>query len=326
MEHVALYALGLVLLAVGTPLLVFGAARLDRATGRGAFAVGAVAVGLGPCVGALALDLAAVLRQPPVTRLAVGHLVGSTVASVGLVLGLAAVVRPVAATARATYTAVPLALLAVGLFWFLGRNAPQQPLTREGGAALLGAAAVALGLLIRAMRREDDAVKAEFAGWVPERRPLWVAALAAALGLAALVGGAYLTAAELVETAKRLRAPSFVIGSTAAALATTLPAAVAAVVAARRGRHNLVLALAVGPLIFTLLFVGGLAAVAQPLVVDNWVILETVPVMAVCVLLLLTVFLHGLKVPRWQGALLLAAYAGFVAWQIRVALLAGATA
>lgn len=323
MEHVALYAVGLVLLAVGAPLLVLGAARLDRATGRGAFAVGAVAATLGPCVGALALDLAITLRQPPVTRFAVGHLVGSTVASVGLVLGLAALVRPVAATARAAYTALPLAFVAVGLFWFLGRNAPQEPLSREGGVALLVVAAIALGLLIRAMRRESDAVKAEFADWAPEREPLWAAALAALLGLTALVGGAYLTAAELVPAANRLRAPSFVIGGTAAALATSLPAAVAAVLASLRGRHNLVLALATGPLIFNLLLVGGLAAVSQPLVIDDWVILNAVPVMAIFVLLLLPVLLNGLKVPRWEGVLLLAAYAGFIAWQVRLAVRVG---
>ena len=92
MEHVALFAVGLGLLALGAPLLVFGAARLDRATGRSPFAVGAVAVCFGPCVAGLAFDLAAVLRSPSVTRLAVGHIIGSNVASLGLVLGAAALV------------------------------------------------------------------------------------------------------------------------------------------------------------------------------------------------------------------------------------------
>lgn len=320
MEPVALFAAGLVLLAVGAPLLVFGAARLDRATGRGAFAVGAVAAGFGPCVAGLAFDLAAVLRQPPVTRLAVGHLVGSTVASVGLVLGLAALVRPVQAAARAFHTAIPLAVGAALLFWFLARNAPQEPLPRAGGGVLLAAAVVALVLLIRAMKGESDAVKAEFASWVPERTPVVVAVPLALAGLAALVGGAYLVAAELVPTANRLKAPSFVIGSTAAAFATSLPTAVAAVVASRRGRADLVLALAATPLVFNLLLVGGLAALVQPLVVDDWVILNAIPLMAIFALLLLPTAFNGLRVPRWEGALLLVGYAGFVTWQVRVAL------
>jgi cation:H+ antiporter len=323
MDPVALFALGLALLAAGAPLLVFGAARLDRALGRSAFAVGAVGASLGPVVGGLAFDLAAALRQPQASQLAVGHLLGSTVASVGLVLGLAALARPVAASARATYTAVPLALAAVLLFWFLGRGAPNEPISQVGGGILLGAAVVALVLLVRATRRESEAVKAELGSWVPERTPVWLAAVFTALGLAALVGGAYLTAAELGPAANRLRTPWFVVGSTAAAFATALPTAVAAVVAARRWAHDLVLTLVVGPLIFNLLLVGGLAALAHPLKVEDRAILDVVPVTAMFVLLLLPVLFNGLRLPRWEGAVLLAAYAAFVTWQVRLAQKAG---
>lgn len=323
MEHVALFAFGLALLAAGAPLLVFGAARLDRATGRNAFAVGAVAACFGPCVAGLAFDLAAVLRHPPVTRLAVGHLVGSNVASVGLVLGLAAFVRPIAATARTFYTAVPLALGAALLFWFLARNAPVLPLSRAGGGVLLGGAAVALGLLIRALRSEPDGVRAEFAGWVPERQPVWAAILLALAGLAGLVGGAYLTASELAPVAVHLGglpARTHVPLGELAALVAALPTAIAAAVAARRGRSDLVLAVVVFPLIFNSLLVGGAVAMVQPLVIDDWVILDAIPVAAIFALLLLPVLFNGLRVPRWEGALLLAAYAGFITWQVRGAL------
>ncbi len=320
MEHVALFAVGLGLLAVGAPMLVFGAARLDRATGRGPFAVGAVAVCFGPCVAGLAFDLAAVLRQPAVTRLAVGHIVGSTVASVGLVLGVAVLVRPVAATAKLFHTAVPLALGAVALFWFLARDAPDMPVSRVGAVILLGAFIAALALLIRAARSESDAVKAEFASCVPERVPVWAAAVLTLAGIAALVGGARFVALELIGTAARVKSPSFVIGSTLAAGVTALPVAVAAVLAARRGRSDVVLGLVVGSVLGNMLLATGASAIAQPLVVDRWVILEAIPVMALFTLLLLPVLFNGLQVPRWEGALLLAAYAGFIAWQVRVAL------
>jgi cation:H+ antiporter len=315
-EHVALFAFGLALLAAGAPLLVFGAARLDRATGRGPFAVGAVGVFFGPCVAGLAFDLAAVLRPSPVTRLAVGHVVGSAVASVGLVLGVAALVRPVAATAKLFRTAIPLAIVAPLLFWFLARNGPELPLSRVDAGFLLGAFAVALVVLVRAARQEPAEVKAEFAGWVPERTPVWVAAALALAGLAALVGGALLTAAELTPTANHLKAPSFVLGSTASAFATALPAAVAAGVAARRGHFNLVLGTVVGGVLANVLLAAGVAATAHPLLIDRWVIFEAIPAMALFALLLLPALLNGLRVPRWQGVLLLATYAAFVAWQM----------
>jgi cation:H+ antiporter len=318
LEHVALFVVGLVLLAVGAPLLVFGAARLDRATGRSGFAVGAVGVCFGPCVAGLAFCLAAALRQPSVTRIAVGHIVGSNVASIGLVLGAAALVRPIAARAKLFYTAVPLALGASALFWFLARNGPQEPLSRTGAGFLLAAFAFALVLLVRAARNEPEQVKAEFASWVPERTSVWLAALLALTGAAALVGGAYLTAAEVYGTAVQLKlaARITVLGTTLAAFVTALPTAGAAVLAARRGLSDLVLGLVVGPVIVNLLFTAALVALVRPLTIDERVILDVIPVTALSGLLLLPVLFNGLKVPRWEGALFVAAYAGFVAWQV----------
>jgi len=315
LEHVGLFVLGLALLTVGAPLLVFGSARLDRLTGRSPFAVGAVAVCFGPCVAVLAFDLAAVLRQPPVTRLAVGHIVGSNVASIGLVLGAAALVRPVAGSAKLFRIAIPLAIGANLLFWFLARN---SPLSRVDAGFLLAAAVVALVLLVRAARRESETVKGEFAGWVPERTTVWVAVLFALAGLASLVGGAFLTASELTGTAEHLALTKriLVLGDTIAAFGTALPAAVVAVLAARRGRSDLVLGVVVGPVIFNLLLTAALVAMLRPLVIDPPVIMDVIPVMALFALLLLPVLLNGLKVPRWEGAILLAAYAGFVTWQV----------
>ena len=315
LEHVALFAVGLALLAVGAPLLVFGAARLDRRTGRSPFAVGAVAVAFGPCVAGLAFDLAAVLRPAPqsLPRLAVGNLVGSNVASVALILGVASLVRPVAATARLFSTAIPLAFGATLLFWFLARN---TPLARVDAGFLLAASVVALVLLIRAARRESEEVKAEFAAWVPERMPVWLAVPLALAGLAALVGGALLTASETIATAVYLKCTSLALGSTLAAFGTSLPTLVVAVVAARRGRFNVVLGLVVGSILFNLLLTAGLVAMARPVLIEPRAIMEAIPAMALFALLLLPVLLNGLTVPRWEGALLLAAYTGFVTWQV----------
>jgi len=317
-EHVALFAAGIALLAAGAPLLVFGAARLDRRTGRSPFAVGAVAVAFGPCLAGLAFDCAAVLRPAPprAAQIAnvtvVGNVVGGTVASVGLVLGAAALVRPVAATARLFHTAIPLALGATLLFWFLARN---SPLSRVDAGFLLAAFAGALALLIRAARRESEGAKAAFAGAVPERLPVRLAVAFALAGLAATAGGAVLAAAELIDATRALRLTAPAMGATVVAFGTSLPAAVAAVVASRRGRSDLVLGIVVGSVVFNLLLVGGVAMV-EPLLITKHTILEAVPVMALFALLLLPVRLNGLNVPRWEGAFLLAAYAGFVTWQV----------
>lgn len=317
-ESVWLFAAGLGLLAGGAAALVVGAARLDRGTGRGALAVGLVALGLGPCVAPLALDLALVLR--PVADLdarrlaaaAVGNLIGGNVASVLLVLGLGAVVHPVTASVRLFGTAIPLALGATLLFWLL---AADKGLSRVDGGVLLAAFAGAVGLLVRAARREGDAGRAALAGWVPERFALRLAVPLAVGGLAAVVFGAWLAAGQLLGAAAGLRLSTPVTGLTLAAFATALPAVVAAAVAARAGHSGAVLGLAVGPALCNLLLVAGSVALVRPVEFTEHAILNEVPAMGLCAFLLLPALLNG-KVPRWEGVLLLAAYAGFVTWQV----------
>jgi len=318
LEHLALFALGLALLVLGEPLLVFGAARLDRAIGRSPFAVGIVAVAFGPCLAGLAFDLAAVMQPAPgaLPRLAVGHIIGSNIASLGLVLGVASLVRPVAATAKLFYTAIPLALGAVLLFWFLARNAPQLPLSRVDAGFLLAAFMVSMVLLIRAAKQEFESAKAEFASWVPERMRLWLAAVFALAGLAALVGGALLSASEAIRAAIYLKASSLKLGTTVAAFGTALPPLVAAIIAARQGRSNLVLGIVLGSVLFNMLLTVGVVAMAHPPIVENDAIMKAIPAMAGFTLLLLPVLLNGLQVPRWEGAILLAAYIGFMVWQL----------
>jgi cation:H+ antiporter len=319
LEHVGLFVLGLALLAVGVLLLVFGAARLDLALGRSPFAVGVVAVAFGPCVAGLAFNLAVIFQPAPelYQRLALatvaGNIVGSNIASIGLVLGAAALVRPVAASAKLFHTAIPLTLAGTALFWFLARN---SPLSRVDAGFLLTAAVVALVLLVRAARKEGDAGKVEFAGWVPERTRVWLAVLHAAAGLAATGGGAMLAAAKLIDAMRALKTSAPVMGETLVAFGTSLPALVAAVVSARRGRSGLVLGIVVGSVVFNLLLVAGIAAMIEPLPITSHAILNEIPVMGLFTLLLLPVLLNGLKVPRWEGVLLLAAYAAFVMWQV----------
>ncbi len=313
MEHVALFVAGLALLAAGTPLLVFGAARLDRRAGRDPFAVGAVGVAFGPCVAGLAFNLASVLRVVPMPRLALGTIVGANVAGIGLVLGAAALVRPVAATARVFSTALPALFVATLLFWFL---ASDKELSRIDGGVLLGGFVVTLVILARAARTESPEARAAFAVWVPERLSIRLAAVLALLGLSATVGGALLSAAHAIPAARDPRFTSPILGETLAGTVTGLPALGAALVAARRGRSDLVLALAVGPALANLLLVCGAVALVQPLGVPDAVIMNEVPALALVTLLLLPALLNGLRVPRWEGALLLAAYAACVAWQI----------
>jgi cation:H+ antiporter len=314
-ESVALFVCGLLLLALGVPLLAVGAARLDRGTGRSAFAVGLVLAALAPCAAQLAFGVACVIRTAgvPLPRLALGSLVGGNVALLGLVLGVAALVRPVAARAKVLGRAV-LALVAVTLlFWLL---AADNALTRIDGAILLLAFAVALGALALAARTEHDDVKTAFAAWVPERLNVRVAGLLALAGLAALVGGAVLASQTAIPTAVALKFRAPVLGEVVAGGVLALPALVAAILAARRGNPELALALAVGPALANLTVAAGTIALIHPLIVEELVLVNEIPAMALVTALLIPVYINGLLVRRWEGAIRAACFVAFVLWLV----------
>jgi len=314
-QHVALFALGVVLLAVGAGALACGAARLARRLGAGAFPVGLAAASLGGSAPVLALVVTAVLNDRHM--LAVGTLVGSNVANVGLALGLAAAARPLAGSSRVVSAAIPVLLGATALFWFLGRD---NELSRVSAAVLLVAFAGAVAYLGRVAKRETDAARAEFGGWAPNPKQMWAGVVLTAAGLAGLVGGALLVVPAAVEIANReLVIGTRIFGVTAVAFGASLPVVVAAVAAAYRGRADLALGVVVGASLGNLLLAAGVAGLVAPFGLTEAALGNEVPATAVLTLLLLAPLWNGLRVDRWEGALLLAAYAGFVAWRLRAA-------
>lgn len=311
MPHVLLFTLGLLLLAVGAAFVVVGAARLDRGTGRSAFAVGLVAVLVGPALAGFVFNLAAVLHAQP--RIAMGNIVGSNIFAVGIVLGVAACARPITATARLHFTLVVIAILATLLFWFFARD---NRVERWEAGVLLGAFLLAIVQIARTANREPDMVKAEFGSWVPENWSLLFAVALAGVGIASLLGGAALVTRHAVECTRTLAINSYTLGLFGVAAFTSLPALLAVVFAARRGRGDVALAIVVCSLFTNLLFGVGVVAMVRPLLVIEHAILNEVPAMALFAVLLVPVLANGLRVPRREGAVLLAAYAGFIAWQV----------
>src|SRR5436190_1219288 len=110
LEHAALFALGLVLLAAGGGAAVRGSVRVARGLGVGPFLVGFAVVGFGASTPELAVSLSSQLDNHP--GIAVGTVVGSTIANIGLVLGAAALVRPLAARSRFLALEFPLVIFA----------------------------------------------------------------------------------------------------------------------------------------------------------------------------------------------------------------------
>jgi len=311
MEIVQL-VIGLALLVGGAELLVRGGAGAARTLGVSPLLVGLVLVGFGTSTPELVTSVGAALAGSP--GIALGNVVGSNIANILLILGLSAAITPLAAT-REAFRRDGSALLAAtallaGLCWsgFVGRL---------WGAVLVALLAAYVVLTYRRERVSDDPAAALHRGEAdlarPLAQPLWRTLLVAGLGLALLVLGAHLLVRGAVGLAAAAGIPDTLVGLTVVAVGTSLPELATSTVAAVRRQTDVALGNIVGSNLFNSLGIVGVTALVEPLAVPRSIATLDAWVMLGVTLLLLAFLMTGLRLERWEGGVLLAAYFAYVA-------------
>lgn len=306
---------GLVILVVGADVLVRGASRLAAMVGVSPLVVGLTVVAFGTSAPELAVSVGGALTGAD--GLAVGNAVGSNVFNVLAILGVAAVASPLVVHQRLVRLDIPLVIAVTALVWLL---AADGRLGRPEGAALVVGLAAYTVWSYRASRREPPEVAGEYedAFGAPERpvRRRWpLAVLAVVAGLAALVLGARLLVVGATALAGAVGVPDLVVGSTVVAAGTSLPELATSVAAARRGERDIAVGNVVGSNLFNLLGVLGLAALIGPagLPVSPAALETDLPVALLAIVVAAPVLATGLALVRWEGALLLVGYGGYLA-------------
>ena len=307
---------GVVLLVGGAEALVRGAAALALRFGITPLVVGLTVVAFGTSSPELVVSVQAALGgNGPV---ALGNVIGSNIANLGLIVGVSAALSPLAVDKRLVTRDVPVMLLAMGLFWaFLFDG----ELGKVEGALLTAGIFLYTGWGIMQSRRETKKARAA-SEEVPVEvadalaAPAWRVALNVGLvvvGLVGLVVGAGWLVDGAVAVAESLGVSQAVIGLTLVAIGTSLPELATTIVAALRGHGEIALGGAIGSNIFNVLGVIGPAAVAAPLAAAG--IGNAVLALMMGMGLLTAFFLAtGRSTKRWEGAVLLAVYAGYLWW------------
>lgn len=307
----ALLVGGLALLSVGADRFVLGAARLSALAAISPVIIGAVVVGFGTSLPELAVSTLAAVEATQ--DLALANVAGSNMANVLLVLGGAAVIRPLAVQAVTMRREVPLMLAGALLF---------AVVTIDGRVSLLGAvvllvgAALALGLLTRAAitdRASAALMSSEVADYVASARPRAVpSVLLTVVGLVAVLGGAQLVVDGAVGLAEAAGVSQMVIGVTVVAVGTSLPELVTAVAAAHRGESDLVIGNVLGSTLFNALPVAGVATLINTAPLSPTIGPNVVMMLAACAVA--AIMLHlGRRVTRLEGVGLLGLFAAAMA-------------
>ena len=291
---------GLVLLTVAADRFVLGAARLSAALRVSPVVIGALVIGAGTSAPELLVTVLAAVQGS--SDLAVGNLVGSNSANIGLVLGAAALVAPVAVGHATLRREVPLMLLAVVAFAVV---AADGTLGRVDGTVLLVLGLAAIGAVV-AFARADQRGAAALA--VAPSEPAWRPALLALAGLLGTIAGAQLLVTGASGLARTLGVGEAVIGLTVVAVGTSLPELVTAVAAARRREADLVVGNVLGSNLFNSLPVAGVAGVLGAAGLEPALGPALVGMVGICALA--AVFLvTGRRLARVEGAVLLALFA-----------------
>jgi cation:H+ antiporter len=306
-----LFVLGLAALYFGSEWLVDGAGRLAAAYGISSFVVGLTLIAFGTSAPELVVSSIAAVRGNG--ALATGNVVGSNIANIALILGVAALIRPIAVHGGLLARDVPVMIGFAILFQVMGWGGQ---ITRPEGVLLL---VLFVGYMLwvgRDAHRDarDTRDEREALPPTPGKGRLVLLSL---LGLVVLLVGAQLLVTSSVSIARSVGVSEVIIGLTLVAIGTSIPELAASVAAARRRQGQIIIGNIVGSNIFNISLIVGTASVLRPLPVEPEVAWFEVPIMvALCLLMLPLVFTH-LSLRRWEGGLLLTGYVAFLVWTVR---------
>lgn len=305
---------GLTLLAWSADKFVMGAAHVARLLGLGPLLVGVVVIGFGTSAPELFVSTVSAVQGSP--ELALGNAFGSNIANIGLVLGVTALVLPIAVTRGILRKELPLLIVVTAVVWLLMLDGT---LSRADALVLLVALLLLVRWLIvqaRSHGSDDLAVQTDQAvtSQALSKRAAWFWTVA---GLVLIVVAAWLLVWGATRIATALGWSELVIGLTVVAIGTSTPELATSIAALRRGENELALGNIIGSSFFNSLGVVGVAALVMPATVSPELIYRDLPVV-----MLLTVLLVAFgyrwrsdgRINRFEGGVLVLLWAAYTAY------------
>lgn len=329
---------GLALLFIGGEILVRGSVGVARRLGVSELIIGLTLVGFGTSLPELVTSLQA-LNEGAV-GIAVGNVVGSNISNILLVLGLAALVAPMvtrpAAIGRDTFFMIFVTIVFGALIWF-------DLFSRPVGIAMLVALVVYVALSVILDRRQSGPaamMHAEEGEIIGGNDPMVMSVILALAGMAGVIMGARFLVDGGIQLASMVGLSEAVVGLTIVAVGTSLPELATSVISAYRGKHDVALGNIIGSNIFNILGIIGVSAIVKPfsvlapqpaatsiletntepqgtvsLPIIGW---EHIGALILSVFLLLLFAFTGKKLARWEGVVLLLAYAVYIGMMFEI--------
>jgi cation:H+ antiporter len=304
---------GLILLVRSADQFVEGSAATARHFGMPPLLIGMVIVGFGTSAPEMLVSTMAALQNTP--GIALGNAYGSNITNIALILGVTALIGPIAVHSRVLRQELPILIAITALAAFQLRDGE---LSRLDAWILLGVFGALMAWSIgQGLRQRADALSGEIEReLVVHAMPLPRALSRVALGLVVLLISSRLLVWGAVEIARGLGVSDLIIGLTIVALGTSLPELASSVTAIRKGEDDIAVGNVIGSNLFNTLAVVGIAGAIRPIDIPPEIFSRDIPVMSLLTgaLFIISYGFRGQgRITRLGGGLLLAAYFAYSA-------------
>ncbi len=312
---------GFALLLGGAEFLVRGASRLALRLNISPVVIGLTVVAFGTSLPELLVSLIANLQGDQTAQLAIGNVVGSNIANLGLILGVVSILSPMPVERQLLFREYPIMLAVSLVFWGMAWDGTITRL--EGGLLTAGILAFTAYsyVTVRELPPEEQLEAVEFTEEVlhveKDGTPLGILRnlLLVLFGIVALVTGSNWLVDSAQFIARHFGVSELIIGLSLVALGTSLPELATSAVAAIRKEEDIAVGNLVGSNLFNMLAIVGIVALVKPLPAPLTMRTLDFPVMmVVAVLPLLLVLPRPHVMRRWNGAIMLAIYLGYNWW------------
>jgi cation:H+ antiporter len=301
---------GLVLLILGAEAVVKGASRIASVAGISPLVVGLTVVAFGTSSPELAVSIKSAYAGQ--AQIAIGNIIGSNIFNVLFILGISALITPLAVARKLIRVDVPLMIVASVLVLIFALDGV---INRLEGTVFVVILIVYTTFLIYESRGEATGIIEEYTREfgvesANKHKSLITNSVLILTGLGMLILGSDWLVTSAVSIARILGISELIIGLTIIAVGTSLPEVVTSIIASVRGERDIAVGNIIGSNLFNILCVLGISSLVSPagIEIDDSIIRFDLPVMIAVAFACLPVFFTQGEISRWEGGLLFSYY------------------
>ena len=296
------FIIGISGLIIGGEMLVRGSSRFAKDLGISPIIIGLTVVAFGTSSPEFVVCLTAALQGA--SDITIGNIVGSNIANIALILGMAAIIKPIRIHESILKVQTPFMIFLTILVFIIALN---RYIDRYEGLLIFLTLPLLIFYSIYSYKNNSGEDKENRS---TSKRHI-IQLLMITLGLAFLIFGARLTVSSGISFARTFGLSELVIGVTIIAIGTSLPELSTAIFSAIKNEHEIVVGNVIGSNIFNLGILG-LVALIHPISVNPEALKLDFPVMIVLSLLIFPIMKIGSRISRIEGVLLVCFYIGFI--------------